>query len=67
MGFLTAPSAIAPIQVHPSSELVTMLPMVMIPVYMVPLSIVLHIASLAKLHRDVVRVARGSGFANASA
>jgi hypothetical protein len=44
-----------------------MLPMVMIPVYMVPLSILLHIASLAKLHRDVVRVARGSEFANASA
>ena len=67
MGFLTAPSAIAPIQVHPSSELVTMLPMVMIPVYMVPLSIVLHIASLVKLHRDEAHVARGSGLINASA
>ena len=29
-----------------------MLPMVMIPVYLVPLSIVLHIASLVKLHRE---------------
>jgi hypothetical protein len=67
MGFFTSPSAIAPIQAHPSSELVTMLPMVMIPVYMVPLSIVLHISSLVKLHRDAVRVARRSGFANASA
>ncbi len=57
MGFLTSPSAIAPIVVHPSSELITMLPMVMIPVYMVPLSIVLHIASLVKLHREEARVA----------
>jgi hypothetical protein len=52
MGFLTSPSAIAPIEVHPTSELITMMPMVMIPVYMVPLSIVLHIASLVKLHRE---------------
>jgi len=52
MGFLTSPSAIAPIAVHPSSELVTMLPLVMIPVYMMPLSILLHIASLVKLHRE---------------
>ncbi len=52
MGFLTSPSAIAPIQVHPTSELITAMPMVMIPVYMVPLSIVLHIASLVKLHRE---------------
>ena len=51
-GFLTAPSLISPIEVHPSSELMTMLPMVMIPVYLVPLSIVLHIASLVKLHRE---------------
>jgi hypothetical protein len=67
MGFLTSPSAIAPIVVHPSSELITMLPMVMIAVYMVPLSIVLHIASLVKLRRDEAHVARGSGLINASA
>ena len=29
-----------------------MLPMVLIPVYLVPLSIILHAASLAKLHRE---------------
>ena len=34
-----------------TSELMTVLPMVLIPVYLVPLSIVLHFASLAKLHR----------------
>jgi hypothetical protein len=50
-GFMTAPSFIQPIVVQPSSELMTVLPMVLIPAYLVPLSIVLHIASLAKLHR----------------
>jgi hypothetical protein len=30
----------------------TVLPMVLIPVYLVPLSIVLHLASLAKLRRE---------------
>lgn len=50
-GFLTAPSLIQPIVVQPSSELMTVLPMVLIPAYLVPLSILLHIASLAKLHR----------------
>jgi hypothetical protein len=57
LGFLTSPSAITPIAVHPSSELVTMLPMVLIPVYMVPLSILLHITSLVKLRREQPRVA----------
>lgn len=50
-GFMTAPSIIQPIVVEPNSELMTVLPMVLIPVFLVPLSIVLHVASLAKLHR----------------
>ena len=50
-GFMTAPSALQPIQVEPNSDLMTVLPMVLIPIFMVPLSIVLHLASLAKLHR----------------
>jgi len=50
-GFMTAPSLIQPIQVEPNSDLMTVLPMVLIPVYLVPLSIVLHLASLAKVHR----------------
>jgi hypothetical protein len=62
-GFLTAPSLISPIEVHPTSELMTMLPMVLIPVYLVPLSIVLHIASLAKLHRDEARAWTAHGSA----
>jgi hypothetical protein len=51
-GFMTAPSALQPIQVEPNSDLMTVLPMVLIPVFLVPLSIVLHLASLAKLHRS---------------
>jgi hypothetical protein len=37
---------------QPNSDLMTILPLVLVPVYLVPLSIVLHLASLAKLHRD---------------
>ena len=51
-GFMTAPSAFQPIQIEPNSALMTVLPMVLIPVFLVPLSIVLHVASLAKLHRS---------------
>ena len=63
-GFMTAPSLIQPIVVQPSSDLMTVLPMVLIPVYLVPLSIMLHIASLAKLHRATA--ADGNRFASAS-
>jgi hypothetical protein len=52
MGFITSPSLFQPITVEPNSELMTVLPMVLIPVFLVPLSIVLHITSLTKLHRE---------------
>lgn len=58
-GFLTAPSLLVPFESQPTSELMTVLPMVMIPVYLVPLSIVLHLASLAKLRREA---AASNGF-----
>ena len=54
-GFLTAPSLFQPIDVQPNSDLMTVLPMVMVPVYLVPLSIVLRLASLAKLHHEQER------------
>ena len=53
-GFMTAPSLLQPIHVEPSSDLMTVLPMVLIPVFLVPLSIMLHLASLAKLHRTTM-------------
>ncbi|MGZ5850027.1 MAG: hypothetical protein ACXWJN_05510 [Methyloceanibacter sp.] len=62
-GFLTAPSLIAAIEVHPTSELMTMLPMVLIPVYLVPLSI----ASLVKLNREEACAPGCKGMAHATA
>ena len=59
-GFMTAPSRFVPFEVQPTSDLMTVLPMVLIPVYLVPLSIVLHLASLAKLRREAV-VSNGHG------
>ena len=55
MGFATAPSALRLIDVQPTSEMMTVLPMVLIPAFLVPLSIVLHAASLVKLRRMAVR------------
>jgi hypothetical protein len=51
-GFITAPSRLFTVDFQPNSDLMTVLPLVLVPVYLVPLSIVLHIASLVKLHRD---------------
>jgi len=65
-GFMTAPSLLQPIQVQPSSELMTVLPMVLIPVYLVPLSTTLHLASLAKLCRAAARDTGGKHIATAS-
>jgi len=65
-GFITAPSLLQPIEVQPNSDLMTVLPMVLIPVYLVPLSIVLHLASLAKLHRDSTRAVSAKSAARTS-
>lgn len=51
-GFITAPSLLQPIEVQPNSDLMTVLPMVLIPIFLVPLSILLHVASLVKLNRS---------------
>jgi hypothetical protein len=51
LGFLTAPSRYA-LEVQPTSDLMTVLPLVLIPVYLVPLFFVLHLASLTKLRRE---------------
>ena len=48
---LTAPSRFA-LEVRPTSDLMTVLPLVLIAVYLVPLFFVLHLASLAKLRRE---------------
>jgi hypothetical protein len=50
--FMTAPSRFVSLEVQPTSDLMTVLPMALITVYLVPLSIVLHLASLTKLRRE---------------
>jgi hypothetical protein len=54
-GFATASSALQLIHIQPTSDLMTVLPMVLIPTYLVPLSIVLHLASLKKLRRETAK------------
>ena len=53
LGCLTAPSRFA-LEIQPTSDLMTVLPLVLVPVYLVPLFFVLHLASLAKLYREVI-------------
>jgi hypothetical protein len=66
-GFMTAPSLLQPFKVQPTSELISVLPMGLIPVYLVPLSIVLHLVSLAKLRREAVSPEVNGGIAAAHA
>ena len=47
-GFITSPSTL--FGYEPPNELIAIFPLVLIPVYLVPLSLLLHLASLAKLH-----------------
>ena len=50
-GFITAPSPFLPVIAQPTSELMSVLPLVVIPTFAVPISILLHIATLTKLRR----------------
>jgi hypothetical protein len=52
-GFLTSPSRLQLLALNAPNELVTAFPLVMIPVFLVPLSILLHLASLQKVRRPV--------------
>jgi hypothetical protein len=57
-GFITSPSALFTYQ--PPNELIGVFPLVLVPVYLVPLSILLHLASLVKLHREVAHRSRSA-------
>jgi hypothetical protein len=48
-GFLSSPSPIQSLAVDNPNTLITAFPLVMIPVFLVPLAVLLHLASLAKL------------------
>ncbi len=50
-GFITAPSLMQPFAVEPANHLVTLFPLALIPTFLVPLSILLHLASLFKLRQ----------------
>jgi hypothetical protein len=50
-GFITAPSLLQPFPVEPANHLITLFPLVLIPTFLVPLSILLHLASLSKLRQ----------------
>lgn len=52
-GFLTSPSPFQLFALDAPNELINVYPLVLVPVFLVPLSILLHIASLAKLRRSV--------------
>ena len=48
-GFLSSPSPIEKLAFDNPNTLITAFPLVMIPVFLVPLAILLHLASLTKL------------------
>jgi hypothetical protein len=50
-GFLTSPSQFQMLALDRPNELISAFPLAMIPVFLVPLSVLLHLASLAKLRR----------------
>jgi hypothetical protein len=53
-GFLTSPSAFQLFAFDLPNELISQFPLVLIPVFLVPLSVLLHLASLTKLRRGVL-------------
>ncbi len=55
-GFLSAPSLLQPFAVEPPNELVMLFPLVLIPIYLVPLSVLLHLTSLTKLRRTTAQL-----------
>lgn len=52
-GFLTSPSRFQLYALDAPNDLIAAFPLALIPVFLVPLSIVLHVASLMKLRREV--------------
>jgi hypothetical protein len=53
-GILTAPSRLQLLAFDRPNELISAFPLVMIPVFLVPLAVLLHLASLEKLRQSVV-------------
>jgi hypothetical protein len=53
-GFLTSSSPVQLLALDRPNELISAFPLVLIPVFLVPLSVLLHLASLQKLRRNEV-------------
>ena len=51
-GFLTSPSPLQMFSFDAPNELITAYPLVLVPVFGVPLAVLLHVASLVKLGRE---------------
>ncbi|MBS0151374.1 MAG: hypothetical protein JSR31_10570 [Nitrospira sp.] len=52
-GFATSPSPVQLAALDHPNELITAFPLVLIPTYLVPISVLLHLVSMAKLRRMV--------------
>lgn len=55
LGFLSSPSPFQMLAFDAPNELITAFPLVMVPAFAVPLSVILHLASLVKLARNSTR------------
>jgi hypothetical protein len=55
-GFMTSPSPVQLFGLDKPNELITAFPLVLIPVFLVPLSILFHLASLARLRHSTQRL-----------
>jgi hypothetical protein len=53
-GFLTSPSPFQLFSFDLPNELVSRFPLVLVPVFLMPVSVLLHLASLTKLRRDAL-------------
>jgi hypothetical protein len=67
MGFVTSPSPFQLFAFDLPNELISRFPLVLIPVFLVPLSVLFHMASLAKLRRDALRDHDSGGIARVTA
>lgn len=67
MGFATSPSPFQLLAFDRPNDLVSLFPLVLIPTYLVPLSILLHLASLTKLRRSAMPAARHGNIVTARA
>jgi hypothetical protein len=67
MGFVTSPSPLQLFAFDLPNELVSRFPLVLVPVFLVPLSVLLHLASLAKLRRGAMRDSNTREIARAQA